>query len=328
MSVSGRSELKTGKRPVQKALRAFKPGEVIFEEGSRGRELCIIEAGVVGVYKETGEGQIELARIPKGGVIGEMSLLDNLPRSATVKAIETTRALMINQQVFLAITQKLPAWLNSIIKIVVSRLRDANKRVDQSVLRDKERGLASLLLLLLPQYKYEVSSTMALGYNLLSVEAYYVCRLKKKDIARLIDALAKKGIVEVQEDTERKKHVLVADIEVLRLYEEYLSLKSQKKTFREASVPEDAVTVLSNIAYVAQKLGRETPEGTTLLKSALLDDLKEKDPKKVDKTLLELSKRSLVSIAPQDNDALIVFQKKVLTRLKKIKEWLPKFEAV
>ncbi|MDD5675368.1 MAG: cyclic nucleotide-binding domain-containing protein, partial [Chitinivibrionales bacterium] len=87
-----RSELKTGQRPVQLDIRAYKPGDVLFEEGSKGRELFSIQEGKVGVYKESPDGPIELAKIEKGGIIGEMSLLDNMPRSATVKALEPTKA--------------------------------------------------------------------------------------------------------------------------------------------------------------------------------------------------------------------------------------------
>jgi len=322
-----RTQLKTGNRPAQKNVRTFKPGEVIFEEGSQGRELCIIEKGTVGVYKDTPDGQIELAVISdKGTVLGEMSLLDNLPRSATVKAVDTTTALMINQAAFQAIIQKVPAWLNSIVKIVVSRLRDANKRVNQSVLRDKQRGLASLMLLLLPGNKYPFSSLTALDYNLVALEAYYVCRLKKKDIAKQIEMIKTKGVVTIEEDTEHKKHICIMDVDALRLYEEYLSLKSQKKTFREASVSEEAVTVLSNIAYVAQKSGSETQEGTSLKKSVLIRDLKDMKPEKLEKILMDLRRRGLLNLLPSGSDTVILFQKETVIRLKKIKEWLPRFE--
>lgn len=327
MDSSRRTQLKTGHRPVQQNVRTYKPDEVLFEEGSTGRELYIVNEGEVGVYKGGSEGTlVELARIGPGGVIGEMSLLDNLPRSATVKAVETTKALVIVPQMFHAAMQKVPVWLNSIIKIVVSRLRDANKRVDQSVLRDRERGIAALLLLLLPSHKYEHSSMVALDYNLVLLEAYYVCRLKKKEIMRLLDQLVRRKIIEIQDGEEGKKHVCFKDLEVLSLFEEFLNLKGQQKSFRELNIPEEAVTMLSNIAYVAQKVGSETAEGTVLSRSALLEDLQDKSPDQLDKSLLDLRRRSLVNLMPEGDETQIVFRKDVLSRIKKIKEWLPRFE--
>ncbi len=321
-----RTQLKTGQRPVQLNTRTLKPGEILFEEGSQGRELFIIQSGRVGVYKDTPEGRIELATIEKGGIVGEMSLLDNLPRSATIEALEETRALIVNESVFQAALQKAPIWLTSIVKIVVSRLRDTNKRVDQCALRDRERGLVLLMLLLLPSSKYEFGSRLALSYDLLLVEAYFVCRLKKKEIQKLINSLIRRGLVDVEEDTNGKQHICLTDPEAIRLFEEYCRLKSEKKKFREATIPEDAVATLGNIAYVAQKAGRQTEEGMVLLKSALLEDLSDKKLDILEKNLLELRRRGLINVIPDAQDMAIVFKTDMLSRIKKIKEWLPRFE--
>lgn len=326
MPVSDRSQLKTGKRPQQLNTRVLKEGDILVEEGSHGREMFIIKLGKVGVYKDTPEGSVELAVIDRNGIIGEMSLLDNQPRSATIRAVEKTTVIIIDEKVFNATLQKSPVWLNSIIKIVVSRLRDANRRVDQTVLRDHERGLISLMLVLLPENKYEFSSQIALNYDMVIVETYYVCRLKKKEIEKLFVGIEKREILEIAEDTEQKKHICFKDLEVIKLFYEYLTLKSQQKTFREISIPQDAVGVLSNIAYIAQKSGTETPEGTKLSKSAFMEDMADKDRDKLEKTLLELRRRNLINILPEGADSIIIFKPETLSRIKKIKEWLPRFE--
>jgi CRP/FNR family transcriptional regulator, cyclic AMP receptor protein len=319
--------LKTGLRPVQENIKSFKAGEIVFEEGTTGRELFIVQEGVVGVYKTTSEGQVELARIDKGGIIGEMSLLDRMPRSATVKSLEPTKVLVINEMTFQAALKSVPVWLTSIIKIVVSRLRDANKRVDQAILRDKELGIASLMLLLLPGNKHEFSSQMAMDYDLILLEAFFISRLKKKETIKILSVFEKKNIISIVEDSEHKKHICFGDLETLHLFEEYLSLKSQKKTFKELSIPEEAIAILSNIVYVSQKEGIETAEGTTLLKSVLLKDIESKNRDHLEKSLLDLKRRNLLEIIPIDSgDATLIFEKEVLRRIKKIKEWVPRFE--
>ena len=320
------AELKTGQRPAQLTVKTFKPGEAVFEEGTKGRELFIIQEGKVGVYKNTPDGEIELAHIEKGGIIGEMSLLDNMPRSATVKCLETSKLLVINELTFQTALKSVPIWLGSIIRIVVSRLRDANKRVDQATLRDKDRGVAALVLLLLPGNKYEFSSQLALDYDLVIVEAHYVCRLKKKETTTILSNLEKRKIVTIIEDQAHKKHLCINDLEILQLWEEYLKLKSQKKTFKEINIPEEAIAILSNIVYVSQKEGMETEEGTTLLKSSLIKDLENKNDH-LEKSLLDLKRRNLINIMPAENgDATLIFEKEVLSRIKKIKEWAPRFE--
>jgi CRP-like cAMP-binding protein len=326
MAEPTRPTLKTGQRPVQVSARVFKPGEVLFEEGSTGRELFIIQSGKVGVYKKGADGDTELATIGEGGIIGEMSLLDNLPRSATVKAIDETKTLPIGPATFQATVESVPVWLASIIKIVVSRLRDANKRVDTAILRDKERGIASLMVLLLKRHRHEFSSYTALDYEQVVVEVYYVCRLKKKEIVALLEQFQKRGIIVVEEDTSKRKHICIKDVEVLRLFEEYLVLKSQKKNFREVLVADDAIGLLNNIAYVAQKSGVDTEEGTQLSRSVLVADIAERESDRLEKNLLDLKRRGFINMMPSDDDVMIVFRKETLARIKKIKEWLPRFE--
>lgn len=326
MQTKIRAKLKTGKRPQQLNTKTLKEGEVLFQEGSCGRELFIIQEGKVGVYKNSPDGAIELATIEKNGIIGEMSLLDNQPRSATIKALEKSKVIIINENVFQAALKKAPVWLTSIVKIVVSRLRDTNKRVDQTVLRDRERGLVSLILLLLPQYKNYLSSKTSLSYDLVIVEAFYVCRLKRKETEKILLHLTKRGIVEITQDAERKKQICFVDIDVFDLFYEYLTLKSQQKKFRETTIPPEAVGILGNIAYVAQKSGTETEDGIVLSMNTFLKDMTDNVTDNLDRIILDLRRKNLINILPEENDSLIIFKKETLSRIKKIQLWLPRFE--
>lgn len=70
-------------------LVRFKAGAVIFDEGVKAEvssDLCIVAAGEVDVFKNTGSGRHLLATLSEGSIFGEMSLLDNEPRSATCAA--------------------------------------------------------------------------------------------------------------------------------------------------------------------------------------------------------------------------------------------------
>jgi CRP/FNR family transcriptional regulator, cyclic AMP receptor protein len=322
------SVLKTGLRPVQEHIKSYKAGEVVFEEGTQGREMFIIQEGEVGIYKNTPDGEVELARVTKGGMIGEMSLLDALPRSATVRCLEVAKFLVINELTFQNALKDVPVWLTSIIKIVVNRLRDANKRVDMSILRNKDLGIVSLMNLLLPGNKYEHASQVALDYDLVLVEAFFVCRLNKRDTTLILASLEKRQILSIPETSDhKKKHICIRDVEVFHLFEEFLRLKSQKKSFKEMNIPEEAIAILSNIVYVAQKQGVETKDGTTLLKSCLQKDLDSKNSDHLEKSLLDLKRRNLLTIMPsENNDSMLIFEKEVLARIKKIKEWVPRFE--
>lgn len=325
MKQPARSDLKTGKRPVQQQIRSFKAGETLFTEGSTGRELFIIHEGKVGIYKDTPDGRVELAKVERGSLIGEMSLLDTLPRSATVVALDEVKALVIGYAQFQSVMKTIPVWLQSIIRIVVSRLRDANKRVDQTILRNKERGIISLIKLLYPVAAQKVDNRKALLYDMLVIEAFYVCRLKKKDIIQLITNLEKRSVIDVIEE-KNKKYIIINDFNVLDLYEEYLVLKSQKRTFKELTLPKETVSLLSNIVFIAQKKGVATEEGTSLKKSLLHVEATDKKKGSLDKQLLDLRRNNLINLFPNGDETEIVFRKESLARINRIKEWIPRFE--
>jgi hypothetical protein len=217
-------------------------------------------------------------------------------------------------------------WLTSIIKIVVSRLRDANRRVDQSALVDRERGMLSLLQLLLPQYHYIFSNRMTLAYDLVLVEAYYVCRLRKKEIQTLLEGFDQRKLISIEEDTAHKKHVSINDLEALKLFDEYLVLRSEKKKFPELSLPEEAVGILSNIDYIAQKWGVPRKDDVLLWKATLLEDLSDKKPEVLERNLLDLRRAGVIDLEAREQDTMIVFEPKKISRIKKLKQWLPRFE--
>jgi CRP/FNR family transcriptional regulator, cyclic AMP receptor protein len=325
MKQPARSDLKTGKRPVQQQICSFKAGDTLFTEGSTGRELFIIHEGKVGIYKDTPDGRIELAKVERGSLIGEMSLLDTLPRSATVVALDEVKALVIGYAQFQSIMKTIPVWLQSIIRIVVSRLRDANRRVDQTILRNRERGIISLIKLLYPVAAQTVDKGKALLYDTLIIEAFYVCRLRKKEIVGLIINLEKRSVISVMEEKTRK-YITVDDFNVLDLYEEYLLLKSQKRTFKELTLPKETVLLLSNIVFIAQKKGVTTGEGTSLKKSLLDEEVTDKKKDNLEKRLLDLRRHNLINLFPNGNETEIVFRKEALARINRIKEWIPRFE--
>jgi len=76
--------------------RRYEAGEHLVEEGQVGYALFIIESGCAEVYRQLGDGQLDrLAVLSAGDCFGEMALLHEQPRSATVTAIEPTYAYLL-----------------------------------------------------------------------------------------------------------------------------------------------------------------------------------------------------------------------------------------
>ena len=99
----------------------FSTGKVIFEEGDVCDSMFIIIDGTVKIHK----GDKEIATLSKGKFIGEMALLDQEPRSASVTAMEETILLQINREDFYDLMASRMEIMQGIVKILTRRLRSA-----------------------------------------------------------------------------------------------------------------------------------------------------------------------------------------------------------
>ncbi len=81
-------------------LKRFKPGDVIFQQGDKGDDMHLIRSGSCTVSMRVGGRDIVLSYVPSGNYIGEMALLSEAPRSATVKAAHATETIRIQGDAF------------------------------------------------------------------------------------------------------------------------------------------------------------------------------------------------------------------------------------
>lgn len=78
--------------------RTFYTGDVIFNEGDKGSHSFVVQSGRVRIVKNLpGGGKGTLGFVEKGGIFGEMALIDNSPRMATAIAAEPTCCIVITE---------------------------------------------------------------------------------------------------------------------------------------------------------------------------------------------------------------------------------------
>ena len=71
---------------IEKCINDFDVGDVIFEEGSSGRELFVVLEGKIEIAKISGAGKTVIVTLGKGEFFGEMAVIDGSSRSATAIA--------------------------------------------------------------------------------------------------------------------------------------------------------------------------------------------------------------------------------------------------
>ena len=111
-------------------------GEYLFMEGDQGTFMGFVVSGVLEVQKSTSSGdRVPLARLTKGSSIGEMAIIDQSVRSATVVAKQATTMVTLTEKGFDLLAEKNPVLGIKVIK-KIARLLSLNMRRTSSKLAD------------------------------------------------------------------------------------------------------------------------------------------------------------------------------------------------
>src|SRR5258707_10346921 len=112
---------------IEKCINEYDVADVIFEEGSTGRELYVVLEGKIDIVKDAGATRTTIVTLGKGEFFGEMAVIDGSARSATaVAAAPRTRVMRINHARFVYLVSQQPAFALMIMDALSKRLRASN----------------------------------------------------------------------------------------------------------------------------------------------------------------------------------------------------------
>ena len=120
------------------ANKVIKPGQVLFKAGDKPDGMYLVRKGELRVYLEQNGKEVTLVTIGDGGMIGEMALFDQQPRSASVKATKDTEVTLISLIDFEKLMKQIPKWFVGLMVALSGRLRQTNER-----LQKLEAGISS-----------------------------------------------------------------------------------------------------------------------------------------------------------------------------------------
>lgn len=113
-----------------KNLLEIKSGDVLIKEGDVGNIMYWVVEGSLKVHRKQDGQQVDLGVISQHELVGEMSFLDDKPRSATVEALEDCKLLPIPNGKFSEVLNSQPRWFKSLVKVLSDRLRQTNLKVE------------------------------------------------------------------------------------------------------------------------------------------------------------------------------------------------------
>ena len=123
--------------------RTYQPGEKVFIEGFPGTTMYVVLDGNIEIH--VGGKSIEVAG--RGTIIGEMALIDSSTRSATVVAKDYCVLAQVDQSQFLSLIEKAPCFALSVMKTLVTRLRNMDAIMS--------KGLGRLPSMLNDEYRFK-----------------------------------------------------------------------------------------------------------------------------------------------------------------------------
>lgn len=107
--------------------RAVPRGEIILSQGDMGASAFLIQSGEVAVFTQSGDKRVELARMGPGQIVGEMALVVDGPRSATVQALTDCNLIVITRDVLQEKLQKSDPTIRALLPMLMKRIAQSNK---------------------------------------------------------------------------------------------------------------------------------------------------------------------------------------------------------
>jgi CRP/FNR family transcriptional regulator, cyclic AMP receptor protein len=103
----------------------LQPHQVLFEKGEAGHHMYVVQSGEV----QVGGGNHYFESVPAGGIVGEMALISERPRSATVRAVKTSVVIPIDEKRFSFLVQQAPFFAIRVMRVMCARLEAMNERI-------------------------------------------------------------------------------------------------------------------------------------------------------------------------------------------------------
>lgn len=115
----------------KKEIYYLSPGQILMRENEVGKNAYLLVSGKLKVERKAGDGTVELAEVEPMEIVGELAILGDVPRSATVTAVEYAQVVKINQHRLKTLIRRSPDIAEIMIKLLCGRLLNSTKMISQ-----------------------------------------------------------------------------------------------------------------------------------------------------------------------------------------------------
>jgi CRP-like cAMP-binding protein len=192
--------------------REFPRGAVLMYEGEPGERVMVLETGRVKVTRiEAGGHETMLSIRDPGDVLGELSLVDEGPRVASVTALEPVRVLVIAASVFRAHLERTPRVAFALREVEARRFREATLKRSQFTASDTVGRLAARIVELSERYGAEREDGIEIELALTQDELTAWTGASRAGVAKAFQTLRELGWIETH-----RRRLVVHELDALR----------------------------------------------------------------------------------------------------------------
>lgn len=151
--------------PEDEFTRTYPKNTMIFSETMPGKELYIIQKGQVKITKIVNDNEVMLAMLKPGDIFGEMSLIENKPRSASAIAHEDSVMLAVNRENFARMVTTQPQIISRLTTLLAERIWFIYKQLANTLLTDNLGKLYDGLMIQLEKMRTPIRPNEAFTFE-------------------------------------------------------------------------------------------------------------------------------------------------------------------
>jgi CRP-like cAMP-binding protein len=179
--------------------RRYRNGQVLFHMGDEGGNLYIIQRGRVKVTIPSATGEeVILAILDAGEIIGELSLIDGKPRSATVQAMEESEILCLYREDFLDLLRDQFDMVLRMMVVLAGRLRLTDALLAESHFLDITSRLSKKILDLGIAFGIEENNTVRIGVRVTQKDLASMVGATRESVNKQLKVLREQGLIKTE----------------------------------------------------------------------------------------------------------------------------------
>ncbi len=247
-------------------VKELKKGDLLFREGDVSDAMYVIKKGRIAITKTKGSGEIELAELGAGEMLGEMAFFDNKPRSAGARAKQDSVIIALPFTALYAQFKTFPEWLKAMVKNVNGKLRDANAKIKNLERETAQETtafqphmitrLCAIIALITYKAGEKEGEAMVIPYYMLRNYCIQIFQAPTTKLDLMMDALQGFQIMKVEELEQGRKKVTVYKHEFLGKFVDWYNEYLFKDESKRVTITEKELPALKALAFYG---GKATP---------------------------------------------------------------------